>query len=183
MNKYGLHERPPYKQSVTYIGSYPVIARCPNREATIFMNPSDFQNLSNEGSIDLQKQSDNLAKQNTKETLTREAIRDETHRIRADPRGELGSRAIQQVGERALRLEDFDEETLEYEGDMDMTLGHHKDISEVQRAHARAAAASGLRQIQQAPEAATAATAASSGLQFAIARQPPGIFIPPNSNI
>jgi hypothetical protein len=63
---------------------------------------------------------------------------------------------------------------------MDMPLGHHKDISEVQRAHARAAAASGLRQIQQAPEAATAATAAS--LQFAIASQPPGIFIPPNSN-
>jgi hypothetical protein len=54
---------------------------------------------------------------------------------------------------------------------MDMSLGQHKDIAEVQRAHARAAASQGVRQIQQAPEATTAATAASSGLQVAIARQ------------
>jgi hypothetical protein len=45
MNKYGLNERPPYEQIVTYIGSYPVIARYPNREATIFMNSSDSQTL------------------------------------------------------------------------------------------------------------------------------------------
>ena len=46
--------------------SNPVLARYPNRDATIFMNSPQFQNLSNEGSIDLQEQSNNLAKQKQK---------------------------------------------------------------------------------------------------------------------
>ena len=66
MSKYGLNKRPSYEQIVNYIESDPVIARYPNRDATIFMNSPQFQNLSNEGSIDLQKQSDDLAKQNRK---------------------------------------------------------------------------------------------------------------------
>jgi len=66
MSKYGLHKRPSYEQIVNYIQSDPVIARYPNREATILMNSPQLQNLSNEGSIDLQKQSENLSKQKTK---------------------------------------------------------------------------------------------------------------------
>jgi hypothetical protein len=67
MSKYGLHKRPSYEQIVNYIQSDPVIARYPNREATILMNSPQLQNLSNEGSIDLQKQSENLSKQKQKE--------------------------------------------------------------------------------------------------------------------
>ena len=66
MTKYGLNKRPTYEQIINYIGSYPVIARYPNREATIFMNSPHFQTLSNEGSIDSQKQGNDLAKQKQK---------------------------------------------------------------------------------------------------------------------
>ena len=75
MSKYGLNKRPSYEQIVNYIESDPVIARYPNRQATIFMNSPQFQNLSNEGSIDLQDQSDNLAKQKMKEAMLRERER------------------------------------------------------------------------------------------------------------
>jgi hypothetical protein len=70
MAKYGLNKRPSYDQIVNYIGSDPVIARYQNRDATIFMNSPQFQDLSNDGSIDLQEQNDNLAKQKQKEELT-----------------------------------------------------------------------------------------------------------------
>jgi len=74
MSNYGLNKRPTYEQIVNYIESDPVIARYPNRQATIFMNSPQFQDLSNEGSIDSQEQNDNLAKQKRKEYLIREGV-------------------------------------------------------------------------------------------------------------
>ena len=160
MAKFGLNKRPSYDQIVNYIGSDPVIARYPNRDATIFMNSPQFQNLSNDGSIDLQEQNDNLAKQKQKEELVRERTRrsTETYRI-STPRDPFVIHTPPSH---------YDSSRSEAESDVEMGLVSHGLEREQQRQQATQMGSllfGGLCQ-QQSPEAVAAGAAASGSTQY-----------------
>ena len=163
MSKYGLHKRPSYEQIVNYIQSDPVIARYPNREATILMNSPQLQNLSNEGSIDLQKQSENLSKQKQKEELVKGSMTPgQTFKI-FTPRAP-GQKSSSSGGS------DFDsavsdEDKSDAEGDITMGVAYAGFQREMQRQQAAGTGSLLLGTIQQSPEAAAAAAAASGSVQ------------------
>jgi len=162
MSKYGLHKRPSYEQVVNYIQSDPVIARYPNREATILMNSPQLQNLSNEGSIDLQKQSENLSKQKQKEELVKgsmtpgQTFKISTPRAPSDKSSSSGG---------SMRIAVSDEEKSDAESDVVMGLAYAGFQREMQRQQAAGRGSLLLGTIQQSPEAAAAAAAASSSVQ------------------
>jgi len=163
MSKYGLHKRPSYEQIVNYIQSDPVIARYPNREATILMNSPQLQNLSNEGSIDLQKQSENLSKQKQKEELVRGSMTPgQTFRI-STPRAP-GDKSSSSGG--SMRTALSDEEKSDAESDIVMGLAYTGFQREMQRQQAAGRGSLLLGTIQQSPEAAAAAAAASGSVQY-----------------
>ena len=162
MSKYGLHKRPSYEQIVNYIQSDPVIARYPNREATILMNSPQLQNLSNEGSIDLQKQSENLSKQKQKEEVVRGSMTPgQTFRI-STPRAP-GDKSSSSGG--SMRTALSDEEKSDAESDIVMGLAYTGFQREMQRQQAAGRGSLLLGTIQQSPEAAAAAAAASGSVQ------------------
>ena len=162
MSKYGLHKRPSYEQIVNYIQSDPVIARYPNREATILMNSPQLQNLSNEGSIDLQKQSENLSKQKQKEEVVRGSMTPgQTFRI-STPRAP-GDKSSSSGG--SMRTAVSDEEKSDAESDIVMGLAYTGFQREMQRQQAAGRGRLLLGTIQQSPEAAAAAATASGSVQ------------------
>jgi len=160
MSKYGLHKRPSYEQIVNYIQSDPVIARYPNREATILMNSPQLQNLSNDGSFDLQKQSENLSKQKQKEDFVKESMtQGQTFRI-FTPRapGEKSSSSGGSNYDSAVS----DDGKSDAEGDIAMGVAYAGFQREMQRQQAAGRGSLLLGTIQQSPEASAAAAASGS---------------------
>ena len=151
MSKYGLNKRPTYEQIVNYIESDPVVARYPNRQATIFMNSPQFQDLSNEASIDLQEQNDHVAKQKRKEDLIRE-------RVGTGGTARLFRMATPSQGSDVSHRSDQSEA----ESDIMMGLGLHGLEREQQRPQAAAMGSASLGRVQRSPEATASAAAASS---------------------
>ena len=109
------------------------------------MNSPQFQNLSNEGSIDLQDQSDNLAKQKVKEAMLRDGTRSE--------RSHYSTAASEP-------------ERADAEAGIDLSLTEHGLALLEQQRLLRERARAALAGIPRSPEASASAAAASSSTPY-----------------